>query len=53
VVDCDLSWTLFYGAFEQTKSLFTDYENVIRLQEAIKDDNVKRIGGKNLFNPIL
>ena len=24
---------------------------MIRLQEAIKDDNVKRIGGKNLFNP--
>ena len=28
VVDCDLSWTLFYGAFEETKSLFTDYDQV-------------------------
>lgn len=50
VVDADVSWNVFYASFIDTKDLFTHYENVIRVQTAIKDESVKRIGGKGLFN---
>ncbi|CAG9799962.1 unnamed protein product [Chironomus riparius] len=50
VVDADVSWSIFYASFMDTKDLFTHYENVLRIQEAIKDTTVKRIGGKGLFN---
>lgn len=50
VVDSDLSWSIFYEAFVKTKSYFTDLENITRLQDAIQDERVKKIGGKNLFN---
>jgi hypothetical protein len=50
VVDSDISWNVFYSSFMDTKDLFTHYENVIRIQNAIKDDSVKKIGGKGLFN---
>ncbi|KAL7026505.1 hypothetical protein ACKWTF_007106 [Chironomus riparius] len=51
VTDSDLSWTVFYSSFVRTKGLFDPDENVIRIQAAIKDETVKRIGGKGLFNP--
>lgn len=51
VTDSDLSWTVFYSSFIRTKGLFDPDENVIRIQAAIKDETVKRIGGKGLFNP--
>jgi len=51
VNDSDISWTVFYSAFVRTKALYDPDENVIRLQAAIKDETVKRIGGKGLFNP--
>ena len=51
VTDSDLSWTVFYSAFVRTKELFDADENVTRIQAAINDDTVKRIGGKGLFNP--
>ncbi|XP_070503350.1 ras-related protein RabX-like [Chironomus tepperi] len=54
VVDSDLSWSVFYAAFTRTKTLFDPDENVIRVQAAIKDEDVKRIGGKAMkMNPIL
>lgn len=52
VVDADMSWSVFYSTFLETKDLFTDHENVTRIQSAIKDPTVKRIGGKGLFNQI-
>ncbi|XP_070489943.1 GATA zinc finger domain-containing protein 15-like [Chironomus tepperi] len=51
VTDSDLTWTVFYSSFIRTKNLYDHDENVIRIQSAIKDDTVKRIGGKGLFNP--
>ena len=51
VTDDDLSWTVFYAAFKETYQSFSDNENVRRIQDAIKDEKVKRIGGKTLFNP--
>ena len=50
VVDADVSWSVFYSSFMDTKDMFTPYENVIRIQDAIRDETVKRIGGKGLFN---
>ena len=39
------------SAYAETKQLFSDSENIVRLQAAIKDKTVLRIGGKGLFNP--
>lgn len=50
VTDADMSWTVFYESFIATKNLFSDNENIVRIQKAIKDETVKRIGGKGLFN---
>jgi len=50
VVDTDMSWTVFYEAFSNTHSKFKDTENIIRIQAAIKHPEIKRIGGKGLFN---
>ncbi|XP_070502816.1 uncharacterized protein [Chironomus tepperi] len=51
VTDDNLSWCVFYEAFKETKNLYSNNENVTRLQDAIKDERVIRIGGKTLFNP--
>lgn len=44
-------WMVFYRAYVQTSLLFSNHENVIRLQKCILCDDIKRIGGDNLFCP--
>lgn len=44
-------WLVFYKAFVQTKCFYTPQENVTRLQQAILCEEVKKIGGTNLFTP--
>lgn len=51
VNDDNLSWSVFYEAFKETKHLFSHNENITRIQDAILDEKVKKIGGKTLFNP--
>lgn len=43
-------WLVMYKAYEKTKKLFSDSENVIRLQKSIRGDEVKKLGGPNLFS---
>ncbi|XP_070492314.1 uncharacterized protein [Chironomus tepperi] len=50
VVDDNLSWCVFYDAFKETKHLFSHIENVTRIQEAIKDERVKKIGELSIRN---
>lgn len=50
VENIDFTWQIFYKAFINTKNLFTQFENVRRLQEAIKCKEIKKMGGINLFN---
>jgi hypothetical protein len=50
VTDSHLSWCTFYETYCNTKSIFMDYENVVRIKKAIKDAEVLQIGGNNLFN---
>jgi hypothetical protein len=44
-------WKIFFDAFNETKNYFTDYENISRLQKAIKCEKIMKMGGVNLFNP--
>jgi hypothetical protein len=50
VVDCDRSWSIFFETFVSTKNKFSHHENVVRIQKAIKNSEIKRIGGKGLFD---
>lgn len=50
VVDTDMSWVTFYESFMSTQHKFTDHEHLVRIQDAIKNVEVMRIGGKGLFN---
>lgn len=44
-------WIVFYKAFENSKDKFESHENVVRLQKAIKCEQIKKLGGGNLFSP--
>lgn len=43
-------WLVMYKSYENSKKLFSDSENVIRLQKAIKGEDVIKLGGPNLFS---
>lgn len=44
-------WIVFFNAFEKSKNKFEPHENVIRLQKAIRSEEIKKLGGGNLFSP--
>ena len=50
VTDTGFGWKLFYRAFNDTKSLYGPVENIARIEEAIKCEEIRRMGGINLFN---
>ena len=51
VTQPDYEWKIFYKAFLETHELFSQSENISRLQEAIQCEKIKSAGGHNLFNP--
>lgn len=51
VIDTGTSWATFYDAFVSTYSKFSVQQNIVRIQDAIKHEKVKSIGGKGLFLP--
>lgn len=46
-----IEWITFYRAFIDSKDKFTAQENIVRLQRAIKCDEIKQLGGITLFLP--
>lgn len=47
----DTKWSIFYDLFSQSRKLFSDSENVLRIQKSIKCREILDIGGVNLFDP--
>ena len=53
IVDCiDTKWSIFFDLFKQSHKLFSDAENVLRIQKSITSKEILDIGGINLFNPL-
>lgn len=50
VKNANFEWKVFYRTFLETKILFTPQENVSRIQQAILSDEIKDMGGYNLFS---
>lgn len=42
-------WLVMYKSYANSKKLFSDSENVIRLQKSIKSEEIIKLGGPNLF----
>ncbi|KAG5684464.1 hypothetical protein PVAND_013698 [Polypedilum vanderplanki] len=51
VTNPDYEWIIFFQSFNESKHLFSDSENVARLQTAIECEKIRKSGGPNLFNP--
>ncbi|KAL7013505.1 hypothetical protein ACKWTF_015429 [Chironomus riparius] len=51
VDNVDTKWSVFYDLFKQSRKMFSDSENVLRIQRSIKSKEILEIGGINLFDP--
>lgn len=49
VKKADYQWKVFYNAFLETEKLFYDQENVTRIEDAIQCEEIRELGGSNLF----
>lgn len=51
VDNVDTKWSVFFDLFKQSRKLFSDSENILRIQKSIKAKEILDIGGINLLNP--
>lgn len=51
VEHADTKWSVFFDLFKKSRKHFSDSENILRLQKAIKSKEILDIGGISLFDP--
>lgn len=49
-INTKTSWISFYALFLETKDLYSTAENYKRVTDAIKSDEIKKLGGDNLYD---
>lgn len=51
VDNVDTKWSVFFDLFKQSRKMFSDSENVLRIQKSIKAKEILEIGGISLLDP--
>jgi len=51
VDNVDTKWSVFFDLFKQSRKMFSDSENVLRIQKSIKSKEILEIGGISLLDP--
>lgn len=51
VDNVDTKWAVFFDLFKQSRKMFSDSENILRIQKSIKSKEILDIGGISLLDP--